>query len=905
MIQENDILNEQQGADPESLNEFDNMIAGTASAGKKRDVALVYDRYYEKAPKTLPMLIAKTLFIGALCACSMLFVLTNLDMPIDLARAGLICFFCAAGLSALFLFVRRSIAIPVAVLVCSAVVWHNRSAFWDRFTWFLDAMLLQMHGRLLQTADMVSHNVLIAADGDSVITAAYAEELVFGLTLALVLYSLIVAASMSGRPHILPVAVVFIAMWVPRMIAERLLFNWWLIPTAALFAGGIAMTLSHKGGLAIRQGYSRSYRGAASRNERLFNLRTENTAYFRRVSLRGAYNSKYFALAICSTALFLAAILLANAIAGSSKGIDYTGLYERIKELGSGRGGVSSPFKTGPVSEYFTAPDSFKQGSGLSITSPGNGEQEIMRVKNSGPYPVYLRGDVGMDFDGKSWSSPVDGEPDAWLSSGLDGTFRPLELPTLYAYEGGYNDENIYIWQSELSVDYLCDTNVVFVPAYTDYYESYLDAEKFTVYGDFAVRLTDKAAKLGSMRGYVYTPTYMGVEEIEHYDALSAANAAKLAAAYSYTLSEYYGSEGSYSKTYARYVRDTYLNVPESYMQPISDYIAKNLSTLTGVSWIYNYGVDNSTATYDAALSVSEYLRNNYAYSLSARFDRNDPVMSFLNETKSGHCALYASSMTLIMRSLGIPARYCTGFVAKPTEGAGEVLRSKNLHAWCEVYLDELGWVTFDPTSSVSVDAAVNGTSLPEESSSSSSSSESSSSVPESSSSSSSASTLSRPENSGALSDSEASSGESVNILPYLLTILAIAAGAALIAFVVYRVHAFNKNAKRALKRFYTAENPRAVYAKLLAVLRLCKLTPNGGELTADYFERSGKTLGCDLTAKTELLERLAFGSGKLSDAEKAALGRLFERLFAAADKKLGVIGKIRLRLIVLTKKRN
>lgn len=309
---------------------------------------------------------------------------------------------------------------------------------------------------------------------------------------------------------------------------------------------------------------------------------------------------------------------------------------------------------------------------------------------------------------------------------------------------------------------------------------------------------------------------------------------------------------------------------------------------------------------YGAASSVADHLRENYVYSLNARINQRDPVMSFLNDTKSGHCALYASSMTMIMRSLGFPARYCTGFVAKSTGSEGEVLHSKNLHAWCEVYFNELGWVTFDPTSSVSVEAALNG-GRPDSGSESSDSSGSSS--------------YSYPDNSDTKETDEESSsdsvdsgyydgssnmtvgGKKVNIMPYVLTISGIIAGIVLMVFVIYRIRRFDKNAKKAMKRFYTADNSQSVYARLLAALRLCKITPNGGELTGDFFKRAGKELGCAVYKHTDLLEKLAFGGGELSDTEKATLARLLEKIFAAANKKLGIIGRIRLRIIMTSKK--
>ncbi len=890
--------------DPESLNEFDNAVAGTVKGRgrKKREVALVYDRYYEKSPRTFLLLAAKVLFCCALCVCSMMFVLTNLDMPIDLRMAGMVCFGCTAAFSTLFLFVRKSVVIPVAVLVGSVVVWHNRDMFWQKLSWFFDAVVLQLDGRLVQTADTITHKTLLAGSGDSIISALYADKLVFGVVILCVFYSLIVSVSMFRKPHFMPILIVFLAMWAPRMIAERLLFNWWLAPTAALFAGAMAMTISHKDGLAIRQGFANSYRGIVARNEHLFNMRTENSSYMRRTSLRGAYNSKYFSLAVCSAALFLAAITAANAITDDSRGIDYSNLYKLVTDIGNSGFGVTSPFKSGPVSEYFASPNKsdFQQGSGLSITNPGNGEQEIMRVENLGTLPIYLRGDIGMDFDGRNWTSPVGGVPALWEESELDKWFRPSELTDLFVFPGGGMED--YIEKAELSIDYLCDTSVVFTPAYIDYYDSYLDRELFTVYGDFAVRTTDKAGKLGSMRGYAYTPAYIGIEETDWSSVKEAVENAADAYKFLTSFAEYAFDPGIYSN----YVREVYMDIPMPLREPIREYIADNLLYSAAVSDVLFSGTGDLVTRYGAASSVADHLRENYVYSLNARINQRDPVMSFLNDTKSGHCALYASSMTMIMRSLGFPARYCTGFVAKSTGSEGEVLHSKNLHAWCEVYFNELGWVTFDPTSSVSVEAALNG-GRPDSGSESSDSSGSSS--------------YSYPDNSDIEETDEASSsdsvdsgyyddssnmtvgGKKVNIMPYVLTISGIIAGIVLMVFVIYRIRRFDKNAKKAMKRFYTADNSQSVYARLLAALRLCKITPNGGELTGDFFKRAGKELGCAVYKHTDLLEKLAFGGEELSDTEKATLARLLEKIFAAANKKLGIIGRIRLRIIMTSKK--
>jgi hypothetical protein len=67
---------------------------------------------------------------------------------------------------------------------------------------------------------------------------------------------------------------------------------------------------------------------------------------------------------------------------------------------------------------------------------------------------------------------------------------------------------------------------------------------------------------------------------------------------------------------------------------------------------------------------------------------------------RAGHCEYFASAMTVMLRSLGIPARYATGFL--PGEyndvGGDYIIRQSDAHAWVEVYFADYGWITFDPT---------------------------------------------------------------------------------------------------------------------------------------------------------------------------------------------------------------
>lgn len=69
-------------------------------------------------------------------------------------------------------------------------------------------------------------------------------------------------------------------------------------------------------------------------------------------------------------------------------------------------------------------------------------------------------------------------------------------------------------------------------------------------------------------------------------------------------------------------------------------------------------------------------------------------------EQGSGVCQDYAHIFCAIARVLGIPARYVSGYLA---HGAGHEAHGAS-HAWAEAYVEHLGWVGFDPTSSACAD---------------------------------------------------------------------------------------------------------------------------------------------------------------------------------------------------------
>ncbi len=106
---------------------------------------------------------------------------------------------------------------------------------------------------------------------------------------------------------------------------------------------------------------------------------------------------------------------------------------------------------------------------------------------------------------------------------------------------------------------------------------------------------------------------------------------------------------------------------------------------------------------YGKARAIERYLQTKLAYSLDLQRDeRYEPIEDFLFVQKKGHCEYFASSLAVMLRTLGIPARSVNGFYGGEWNEYGRYLaiRQGDAHAWVEAWFDGVGWVTFDPTPS-------------------------------------------------------------------------------------------------------------------------------------------------------------------------------------------------------------
>ena len=147
---------------------------------------------------------------------------------------------------------------------------------------------------------------------------------------------------------------------------------------------------------------------------------------------------------------------------------------------------------------------------------------------------------------------------------------------------------------------------------------------------------------------------------------------------------------------YRDYVKETYLSTTGS---ETVNALALEIKALADST----YG---EPTVHEYILTLLEYLSDNYTYTLEPDATKYTPetnyLESFLFEVKEGYCTHFATAAAQLLREIGIPTRYCEGYLAdemyKSFGGYSAEILDSDAHAWIEVYYDTMGWVQYEVT---------------------------------------------------------------------------------------------------------------------------------------------------------------------------------------------------------------
>ena len=164
-------------------------------------------------------------------------------------------------------------------------------------------------------------------------------------------------------------------------------------------------------------------------------------------------------------------------------------------------------------------------------------------------------------------------------------------------------------------------------------------------------------------------------------------------------------------RLYRDFVEQQYLGVPEGFEESIADWwhdaeplwddYSPNVNAFPeqyrdrlSTAWKIAYLLDQ-TAQYDADVTAVP--------------PGEDFVSYFLTQSRRGYCMHFASAATLLLRSMGIPARYVSGYAVTASQSGTVDVPDAAAHAWVEIYLDGYGWHPVEVTPAVAADVPVPG----------------------------------------------------------------------------------------------------------------------------------------------------------------------------------------------------
>ena len=116
----------------------------------------------------------------------------------------------------------------------------------------------------------------------------------------------------------------------------------------------------------------------------------------------------------------------------------------------------------------------------------------------------------------------------------------------------------------------------------------------------------------------------------------------------------------------------------------------------------------DASTPYEQAMALQTYFRatTNFTYDTRVAPSRSDDAVWDFVQSKKGYCVQFSTSMAMMARTLGIPARVGVGFLPGESDRNGAyVVTGHESHAWPELFFEGYGWVRFEPTPAVQTGA--------------------------------------------------------------------------------------------------------------------------------------------------------------------------------------------------------
>lgn len=337
-------------------------------------------------------------------------------------------------------------------------------------------------------------------------------------------------------------------------------------------------------------------------------------------------------------------------------------------------------------------------------------DKEVIQLKMSGKPQknIYLRGYHCQDYEKGLWEKPKEAFQVACEEQGIQEAVASEQLLSIpYQSEDlPGNDKFLY----ELSYTGLRDKYTYF-PYGVGWAE---DPKEYQFSGDSIVRKAkgSKNAKVLSWKELRYLDEKPIVGYFSNEDGTKSEDMwVKSTFMSGYDPENLSKEDEKLFDWYSDFVHDNYLRVPD-YMENVKHLAEKIYASVAFQVFLWNLNtMESDVATRNAArLEIAHLVANllknqgSYSWELDRLPKGEDVVEYFLGTSGKGYCTHFASAGTLLLRELGLPARYVVGYIVKPGKisySEGEYKASvldSDAHAWTEIYLENYGWVPVEMT---------------------------------------------------------------------------------------------------------------------------------------------------------------------------------------------------------------
>ncbi len=363
--------------------------------------------------------------------------------------------------------------------------------------------------------------------------------------------------------------------------------------------------------------------------------------------------------------------------------------------------------------------------------------QTALKIKTDKQYPLYLKNFAGSVYNGSSWERLPDSDYDA-INQKLNGMnvqnmfysyaslFNDQDSPNLKPF--GIQVKNIAAAKQCIYAPYNLTTtpeNITGVKFVNDAFirsGALFGIDEYNLYA-YGLQEGEVRSDVAGVTLSVANVNPVGAEGpidgLNDYLAsqrkFRTLNSGNLEAYYKSTLPDnlmnvFEGNNRSFieaEQNYRLFMYDKYTQLPQDTKEKVQILLKQNglmeSSENNSSNFIESLSYNSVGSMVNA---VKRYLSKNCYYTLSpGKVPKGQDFTDyFLFESHKGYCVHFATSATVMLRAMGVPARYAEGYVvtADDYKTAGSDgwanIRDSRAHAWVEIYYPGMGWQPFEVT---------------------------------------------------------------------------------------------------------------------------------------------------------------------------------------------------------------